>query len=61
MHCPTCPSLLASLPDPERVRDRLSDLFTEARLLRRLLRLTEAARQERTTEPTERQEVRFAR
>lgn len=47
-HCP-CPSPLNSLPDPERVRDRLAHLFAEARLLRRLLRLSEEAREERRT------------
>jgi hypothetical protein len=53
---PTSP--LDSIPDPERIRDRLSVLFVEARLLRRLLRLSEATREERTTEATDRPEVR---
>jgi hypothetical protein len=32
-------SLLDTLPDPERIRDRLYVLLKEARLLRRLLRV----------------------
>ena len=52
------PSPLDTIPDPERIRDRLSALFAEARLLRRLLRVAVAARQERTTEPADRQEDR---
>jgi hypothetical protein len=51
------PSPLGTIPDPERIRDRLSTLFAEARLLRRLLRVAVDARDERTTEPTNRQGV----
>jgi hypothetical protein len=47
MSFPPVPSPLDSLPEPERIRDRLSDLFVEARLLRRLLRLSQAVRDER--------------
>jgi hypothetical protein len=45
---PTSP--LDYVPDPELVRDRLSQLFAEAALLRSLLRLAE--RKERLKEST---------
>jgi hypothetical protein len=51
------PSPLDTIPDPERIRDRLSALFTEARLLRRLLRVAVDARQERIPEPADCQGV----
>jgi hypothetical protein len=44
---PAPQSPLDSIPDPERIRDRLAELFAEAKLLRRLLRLSQAARHER--------------
>jgi hypothetical protein len=44
-------SPLDTIPDPESIRDRLSALFAEARLLRRLLRVAIDARQERPREP----------
>jgi hypothetical protein len=50
-------SPLDTIPDPERIRDRLSALFNEARLLRRLLRVAVDVRQERTLELADRQEV----
>jgi hypothetical protein len=52
------PSPLDTIPDPERIRDRLSALFAEARLLRRLLRVAVDASQERTPEAAYLQEVR---
>ena len=51
------PSPLSIMPDPERIRDRLSALFTEARVLRRLLRLAVDARQQHTPERSDWQEV----
>jgi hypothetical protein len=59
MRCSTAPppSPIDCIPDPERIRDRLSTLFAEARLLRRLLRVAVDARQERTHEPAGRQGV----
>jgi hypothetical protein len=51
------PSPLDAIPDPERIRDRLSAIFAEARLLRRLLRVAVDSRQERTPPPAERQGV----
>jgi hypothetical protein len=51
------PSPLHTLPDPERIRDRLYAIFAEARLLRRLLRLSQAVRQDRAVEPAGRQEA----
>jgi hypothetical protein len=56
----TSPSPLDVIPDPERIRDRLSALFVEARLLRRLLRVAEDARQERALPAPTGQEVRRA-
>jgi hypothetical protein len=35
-------SLLDSIPSPDSIRDRLTRLFAEARLLRSLLRLSES-------------------
>jgi hypothetical protein len=44
MSAPTvlAPSLLECIPDPDRIRTRLSVLFAEARLLRQLLRVSTA-------------------
>jgi hypothetical protein len=50
-------TILGSLPDPERIRDRLSALFAEARLLRRLLRVAVDASQERGCGPAAGREV----
>jgi hypothetical protein len=50
-------SPLDTIPDPERIRDRLSVLFAEARLLRRLLRLSQATQHERSAELNDRQEA----
>jgi hypothetical protein len=60
MNClnPPPASPIDAIPDPERIRDRLSDLFAEARLLRRLLRVAIDIRQDRTASPAPRQEVR---
>jgi hypothetical protein len=46
--------LLTLLPDPMAVHRRLGDLVREQRLLRRLLRLTLAAQQERSRRSTAR-------
>jgi hypothetical protein len=51
-------SPLDTIPDPDRIRDRLSALFTEARLLRRLLKVAVDVCHERITEPDYRQEAR---
>ena len=51
-------SPLDTIPDPERIRDRLSVLFAEARLLRRLLRVAVDSRRERAPQRAARQEVR---
>lgn len=51
------PSPLDTIASPEHIRDRLSALFAEARLLRRLLRLSQATRQERATSTTNRREA----
>jgi hypothetical protein len=48
--------LIECIPDPERIRDRLSQLFAEARLLRSLLRVAEQRRRQ-----SQRQEVRHGR
>jgi hypothetical protein len=56
-HTTDPPSPPVTIPDPERIRDRLSALFAEARLLRRLLRVAVDARQVRIAEPADRQEV----
>jgi hypothetical protein len=40
------PSPLDTIPDPERIRGRLTVLHIEARLLRRLLRVAVDVRQE---------------
>jgi hypothetical protein len=50
-------SLLQTIPDPDRIRDRLSALFAEARLLRRLLRVAVDARQGGSAPPAVGQEV----
>ncbi len=50
-------SPLDTIPDPQRIRDRLADLFAEARLLRRLLRVALDAQQDRNTATAIRQEV----
>jgi hypothetical protein len=47
-------SPLERLPDPESVRERIADLHAEARLLRRLLRLSQAAQEEREAPPSTR-------
>jgi hypothetical protein len=54
------PSPLETLADPESIRDRLYALHQEARLLRRLLRLSQAARDEQAAQRTIRREVRNA-
>jgi len=54
------PSPLDTLPDPERIRDRLSAIMAEARILRRLLRLSVDAQQDRSSYPASRQEVQHA-
>jgi hypothetical protein len=53
----TAPSPLDTIPDPERIRDRLSALFAEARLLRRLLRVAVDAQHKRATETAANREV----
>jgi hypothetical protein len=57
-HTTDPPQSPITIPDPDRIRDRLSALFAEARLLRRLLRVAVDARQERIAEPADRQEAR---
>jgi hypothetical protein len=51
------PSPSPLIPDPELIRDRLNDLFAEARLLRRLLRVAVDARRQRGAKLASRQEV----
>jgi hypothetical protein len=49
------------IPEPERIRHRLSVLFAEARLLRRLLRVAVDTHPKRTPESAARQEMRCAK
>ena len=51
-------SPLDHLPPPPTVHRHMGQLYRQLALLRRLLRLTQAARQERAIESGERQEVR---
>jgi hypothetical protein len=51
------PSPLDAIPDPDTVRDRLSVLFAEIALLRRLLRLSLAVEAERTRDRPINEEV----
>ncbi|HKI32955.1 MAG TPA: hypothetical protein VKA46_13975 [Gemmataceae bacterium] len=51
-------SLLEQLPAPAVVHQQMGRLYRQLALLRRLLRLSQAARDERTPQPTDRQEVR---
>ena len=53
-------SPLEALPEPEAIRRRLSALFVEARLLRRLLRLSESVSDEYPAERSDRREVAHA-
>jgi hypothetical protein len=59
MHAAATPSphILDALPDPENIRDRLTTLFVEARLLRRLLRVAIDAHQARAVSTTTGKEV----
>jgi hypothetical protein len=50
-------SPLKQLPPPPVIHRHIGRLYRELGLLRRLLRLSQAARQERTPEPTDRREV----
>lgn len=46
------PSLVERIPDPDTVRDRLSQAVREVELLRRMLRLSERAQKlQRHSEP----------
>jgi hypothetical protein len=54
-------SPLDQLPPPPAIHERMGRLYRELSLLRRLLRLSQAARQERTPEPADRQEVAHGR
>lgn len=54
-------SPLDQLPPPPLIHERMGRLYRELALLRRLLRLSQAAREERATEPANRQEVRSGR
>ena len=46
-------SPLDSIPPPDSIRDRLARLFTEARLLRTLLRLSESKSRILATHPND--------
>jgi hypothetical protein len=50
-------SPLDQLPSPPVIHRHMGRLHRELSLLRRLLRLSQAARDERTPEPADRQEV----
>jgi hypothetical protein len=50
-------TLLDQLPPPTTIHRQIGQLYRELALLRRLLRLSQAARENRTTEPTDRREV----
>jgi hypothetical protein len=52
-------SPLDQLPPPPVIHRHMGRLYRELALLRRLLRLSQAARDERPHEPTVRQEVRI--
>jgi hypothetical protein len=54
-------SLLDQLPQPLVIHQHMGRLYRQLALLRRLLRLSKAARQERRTEPTDSEEVRCGR
>jgi hypothetical protein len=57
---PPTPDPLDLVPDPGAVHRRLGELTRQAQLLRRLLRLALAAREERQRHPPQREEVRRA-
>jgi hypothetical protein len=59
-HAIDSPSPLDTIPDPENIRNRLSALFSEARLLRRLLSVAVEVRRVRSRDGATDKEGRHA-